>query len=249
MTISCAIMQPTFIPWIGYFDLMDQVDRFVFLDDVKVVPRSWAVRNKMKLNGLERFLTVPIKRGTNISFCHCEIDYRSSWRSKHLNSLYHGYCKARHFQEVYTVVERIISEEHRSLASLNTCLIRQIARLMGLRTEVLSSSNLPETQGVKDEKLFDLAQKVSADVYVAARGSYSYINRNNCDGFFYGRHIALRYHDYRHPRYQQVGSPFISHLSVIDLLMAAGFTGALPVVRSGRLPSLPSSLISSGSSS
>ena len=85
-----AIMQPTFFPWIGYFDLIDQVETFVFFDDVQLVKRSWQVRNRIKSANGELFLTIPIKKNKirdELLISEAEIAYDENWQNKHLKTL------------------------------------------------------------------------------------------------------------------------------------------------------------------
>src|SRR5688500_15027137 len=97
-----AIMQPTYLPWIGYFDLMDSVDRFVFLDDAQVLKRSWGVRNRILGQNGETFLTVPLSghtHGEGSAFVDTRIDYGQHWVKTHLATIRHTYAKVPHFAE------------------------------------------------------------------------------------------------------------------------------------------------------
>jgi hypothetical protein len=109
-----AIMQPTFFPWIGYFDLIDQVESFVFYDDVQLVKRSWQVRNRIKSANGELFLTIPIKKNKTrdeLLISEAEIAYDENWQSKHLKSIESAYKKADHFT-VYLVSCLLITKKN-----------------------------------------------------------------------------------------------------------------------------------------
>jgi hypothetical protein len=86
----CAIMQPTYFPWTGYFDLIDQSDKFVFLDDVQLVRRSWMVRNRIKTSQGPLFLSIPVRKTKHRDeqlLHETEIDYSQNWQKKHLDSI------------------------------------------------------------------------------------------------------------------------------------------------------------------
>ena len=104
-------MQPTYLPWIGYFDLMDQSDIFVYYDDVKITRSYWDVRNKIRTKSGDIFLTVPIKRNlpsNELTFLKAEINYETSWVNKHLKSIKQNY-KNKYFNEVYPLFEKILT--------------------------------------------------------------------------------------------------------------------------------------------
>ena len=90
----CAIMQPTFLPWMGYFSMMSKVDLFVYFDDVQLAKRSWQVRNRIKGQNGELFLNIPIKKSAardELLLCDAIMDESQGWRQKHLSSIYHSY--------------------------------------------------------------------------------------------------------------------------------------------------------------
>jgi hypothetical protein len=116
---TCAIMQPTYIPWLGYFDLMDSVDSFVFLNDVQWAKWSWQVRNRIKTSQGGLFLTVPIKRGVKsrleTKINEAQINDTEMWREKHLKSIFVAYRKSRYFDEVFPFLETMIGNKSETL--------------------------------------------------------------------------------------------------------------------------------------
>ena len=232
-----AIMQPTFLPWIGYFDLIDRVDRFVFFDDAQVLKRSWAVRNRILTQNGESFLTVPLvghSQNENCSFVNTQIDPAPKWRRTHLASIRHAYAKAPFFQPVFEMVEDWINAEHSTIGSLNMSLIRTIAERIGIDTQFVQSSDLKGVTGAKDARLLSVCRSVGASTYLAAQGSAAYIETDRPGGAFSDSDIALFYHNFDHPIYPQQSDGFTSHMCIIDLLMNCGFASALDIIRSGR---------------
>lgn len=241
-----AIMQPTYLPWIGYFDLIDSVDRFVFLDDAQVLKRSWGVRNRILGQNGETFLTVPLvghSQNSDCSFVNTAIDAGPKWRKTHLATIRHAYAKAPFFAEVFAEIEALLGAEHETIGALNQAFIISTAMRMGIETQFLMSSDLEGAHGCKDEWLVSICKVIGADSYLSARGSAAYIEQEKEGGAFAGSGVALRYHNFEHPVYDQTGDEFVSHLSIVDLLMNCGYAKALDVIRSGRHTALPSSAL------
>lgn len=236
-----AIMQPTYLPWIGYFDLIDTADRFVFLDDAQVLKRSWGVRNRILAQNGETYLTVPLsghKHGEGSAFVETRIDPEQPWAKTHLATLHHAYAKAPHFAEVFSNLEQLLLTGHPTIGALNEDFIRATARRIGITTPFLKSSELQAIEGRKDERLLSICRAIGADTYLAAPGSAAYIEQEQEGGAFAGSGIAIRYHHFAHPVYPQRQDGFVSHMSIVDLLMNSGYASALEIIRSGRRPML-----------
>ncbi len=230
-------MQPTYIPWLGYFDLIDQVDIFVFLDIVQLVRRSWQVRNRIKTKQGELYLTIPVKktksRNDTILY-ESFIDDDQPWRQKHLKSIITAYSKAHFFKEVYPVIEDIIQNDQIVLSKFTVKLIKTICQKMGIDKEFIETSNLQNIHGRKDTLLVNICKAENCDEYISPRGSAVYIERESPSGEFTENKIHLYYHDYEHPHYSQLHGEFIPHMSIIDLLFNHGFNESLQIIRKGR---------------
>ena len=236
-----AIMQPTYLPWIGYFDLIDTADTFVFLDDAQVLKRSWGVRNRVAGHNGETFLTVPLSghsQKEDCTFVSTRLAPDPKWRKTHLATLRHAYGKASHFAEVFPHLEALLAGQHETIGALNIDFITSTARRMGITTSLVQSSQLAEVEGRKDDRLLAICCAIGADTYLAAQGSAAYIEQDRDSGAFAGSGVELGYHNFAHPVYPQPRDPFISHLSIVDLLMHCGHAGALEIIRSGRKPML-----------
>ncbi len=238
-----AIMQPTYLPWIGYFDMIDAVDRFVFLDDAQVLKRSWGVRNRILAQGKETFLSVPLighTHGQGSAFSDTLVDPTDKWRRKHLATIQHSYGKCAHFSEVFADLEELMAAGHATIGAINQAFISLTAQRIGIKTPLAQSSQLTGVEGRKDARLLSICGAIGADHYCAAPGSAAYIEAENESGVFAASRVMLSYHNYDHPTYPQSGDTFQSHMSIADLLMNCGYAAALEIIRSGRREMLTS---------
>lgn len=234
----CAIMQPTYIPWLGYFNMIQQVDAFVFLDHVQLVKRSWQVRNRIKGPDGEVMLSVPVKTNGRTPICATAIDNTQSWAKKHLKAIQCYYAKAPAYQEVFPVIEAFYQDTECTLGAFHERIIKKLCEAMGIRTAMYSSSQL-EPCGTKDDLLVDICLKIGADAYLSAQGSAEYINRETMGGAFPKQNIDLFYFDYQHPIYKQQYHGFIPFLGIYDLLLNVGFEESSKVILSGTKKRIP----------
>ena len=227
-----AIAQPTYLPWLGYFDLIDQVDAFVILDHVQFEKQSWQQRNRIKTpNGLQ-WLTVPvIFRGRfGQSIRDVEIRDCEFWR-KHLRAIEVNYHRAAFFVDYFQELsERLTCAEHSHLLDLNIRLIEWFMSILGIRTPLFFSSRL-NVPGKRTELLANICLSLCATTYVSPIGSAAYL-LGEID-LLKLRSIEVRFHNYQHPEYRQMFPPFRSHACILDLIFNEGpRSGSL--VRQGR---------------
>jgi hypothetical protein len=239
MTLA-AILQPHYLPWIGYFEMIDRVDVFVFLDDADFIKREWKNRNRIRSGPYEtntRWLTVSVPRQAQHDTPLCEVPVAypadSDWPTHHARVISGAYCKAPAFPSVAPVLD-IIAQRHDTLANFNMTLVRAIMRDLGISTPLVLASDL-KCDGFKTAKLVSICKAVGATHYLANNTSSTYLDLD----LFTHAGIAVSYQDYVHPEYVQRFDgrrlDFISHLSVVDLICNIG-TGqaALDIVRQGR---------------
>ena len=161
---SVAIMQPTYLPWIGYFAMISQADMFIYLDSVQFARRSWQQRNRIKTSNSELMLTVPvIKRGKREQrIDETEIDLNSNFSQKHWRSIETAYAKAPYFQTYASEIKKHIIASKPKLVDLNISLIETLCELFEINTPRLKSSEL-RCAGAKSTLLVALAKTVDAD--------------------------------------------------------------------------------------
>ncbi|MDK9707985.1 MAG: WbqC family protein [Desulforhopalus sp.] len=228
-----AIAQPTFLPWVGWFDLADQVDLFIVLDDVGFSKQSWQQRNRIRTqNGLE-FLTVPVKTSGRLgqAIAECEL-VDQSFTVKMAKSLRTNYAKAAYFQNTFDEVVTILQTAARTnrLVELNCALISWMAERLGVTTEMVRASKLG-VGGERGEHVAALCECVGADCYLSPAGAESYLVEDKHS--FERRGIEVLIHVYEHPVYSQRFAPFIPFASALDLIFNLG-PAAGEVMRSGR---------------
>lgn len=215
-----AIMQPTYLPWSGYFGLMQAVDVFVFLDSVQFARRSWQQRNQIKTARGAQWLTVPVtskgKREQLIS--EVEVDGSSNFSATHRKTIEANYAKAACFLEFGPGLLDRIERPHTLLADLNIDIIEYCRSLLGIETPLLRSSEM-KGSGAKADLLASLCKEVGATEYVSVLGSKDYLDESSA---FADIGVPVRYFNYHHPEHPQLFGDFLPYMSVIDMLFNCG---------------------------
>lgn len=217
MSVSLAIMQPTFLPWLGYFALIQNVDVFVLLDDVQFSSHSFHNRNKIKTSQGTQILTVPCRRGKR-PICDVEVVNPAIY-SKLTRSITQSYAKAPFRDDVSRILDPVFSEKHQMLADLNCALIYKIAESLGLNTPLLRSSNLDVPLIDKHLRLLQFCEKLNATEYLSVLGAMSYLKENNP---FDSSNVSLKFFSFEHPVYPQLHGAFEPSLSIIDAIANIG---------------------------
>ena len=234
-----AIAQPTFLPWLGYFDLLDQCDRFVLLDSVQFEKQSWQQRNRIKTPTGLQWLTVPVAFRGRLGQRIADVEIREPefWRD-HLRAIELNYRRAPHFERYFPAFSDLVRAESAkcNLAQLTTGLLRWLATEMGITTPMVRSSELG-VQGKRTNLLAEICVSQGATAYLSPLGSAEYLLNELT--ILTGRGIEVSFQHYEHPAYRQLFPPFQPYACVLDLLFNEG-EGALEIIRSGRRePFLP----------
>jgi hypothetical protein len=241
--VKIAIAQPTFLPWLGYFDLIDQVDCFVLLDNVQFEKQSWQQRNRIKGPSGLQWLTVPVVFRGRLGQRILDVEIREPefWKT-HLRAIELSHRRTPHFDKYFPELAKILEEHGGLLAELNCAVIGWICISLGLDTKRVRSSELNET-GKRSELLVNLCRRLHADSYLSPIGSAEYLLDEM--SWFSDAGIQVAFQHYEHPEYRQLFPPFCPYASVLDLLFNEGHR-AMEVVRSGRLtPFAPDELMAS----
>lgn len=220
MTIA-AIMQPHYLPWPGYFDLIQRADVFIFLDDVEFSKQSWQQRNRIALNDELVWLTAPVQKkgGSRKRICEVELDDSRDWRHRHLKTLEQAYSRSPGYEVVYGLVERALDPAHTALSDINQTFILGVMELLGIERTIYCSSEW-EVPGTRSERLLNLCELAGATAYLSPRGSRVYIEE---DGIFAAAGFPVFYQYYQTPTYrafpplEEGESP-----SFVDALMTLG---------------------------
>lgn len=217
-----VITQPTYLPWLGYFDLMARADTFIFFDHVQFEKRSWQQRNRIKTSDGVAWLTVPVLSKGRYDQAIYEVEIEDqTWQRKHLNTIKHSYSRAPFYNELHGLLSDVYSLSWNRLVDLNLAIIRKIAVELGLSPLFYRSSELAGG-GRKAELLINLCREVGATHYLSGPAARNYLGEGH---LFIQYGIELEYHEYQHPEYPQLHGSFVSHLSVIDAVMNTGWEG------------------------
>jgi hypothetical protein len=223
--MRCAIMQPTFLPWPGYFRLMRQVAVFVFLDDVQLSRQSWQTRNRVLVGGRVHWISAPVKHaGLDQTIADTELVETGSWRAKMARLLRQGYARHPFVADLQHLIDRIEGGGEQCLADLNIALIVDCASRLGITPICHRSTAIGLTSTHRTERLIEICRTLRCDSYLAAAGSAGYLE---ADGFRDQSDIELAVACYEPPTYPQQGQrDFVSHLSIIDVVANLGWQGA-----------------------
>lgn len=215
-------MQPTYLPWLGYFKMMNQVDVFVFLDDVQFTKRSWQQRNKIALHNQEKILTIPcITKGLrHQKINQVNMDLSTNWKSQHLKTIEQAYRNYPFFSELQSILE-LYNEPTSKLSEFTITLIKEVAQRANITTDFILSSEL-RASGSKSEYLLNICNELGATEYVSAAGSKDYIEE---EGLFAQSEIIVTYEQSEPFIYKQYnGELIIPYLSSIDYVANHGFS-------------------------
>jgi hypothetical protein len=229
--MKVAISQPTYLPWIGYFDLIDQADVFVLLDDVQFEKQSWQQRNRIKSPTGLQWITVPVRfRGRlGQKIKDVEIRVPDFWRD-HLRAIELNYRRAPFFSAYYEDLSAILHSSGSLLVDLNTRLIEWAMVALRLTTKLMRSSELKQ-EGKRTELLANICRRLGATSYLSPIGAADYLLAEK--ETLSSRGIQVRFHNYAHPEYQQLFPPFLPYACILDLLFNVG-PEAMTVIRNGR---------------
>lgn len=233
--MRCVIMQPTFLPWAGYFRLMALADQFVFLDDVQRVRQSWQTRNRVLNRGQIHWLIAPVEQGALAqTIAATQLVQGGPWRRKLGCLLRHGYGGHPFFSDLVELVELIENGREPRLAAYNIALIEFCAARLGIATPRQLSSTIAVDCEHRTQRLIEMCRRVGCDTYLSPSGAAEYLA---ADGFTDRCDMTLEFFDESPPPYAQRGATeFVSHLSLVDLIANLGWSGTRAYVNGSWLP-------------
>lgn len=219
--MKAAILQPGYLPWIGFFEQIYKSDIFVLYDDVQYDKHGWRNRNRIKTaNGIQ-WLTVPvITKGLNKPRINeVRIDNARDWGKKHLLSIKQNYQKAPYFEKYYEFIEKAYKIRWEYLLDLNMVFIGWIISRLGLERKIIKISEFP-VDGDRIGRLIEICKRMDIDTFYEGAAGRNYIDADI--ERFQKQGITVEYQDYRHPAYKQLYGEFVPYLSTIDLLFNEG---------------------------
>lgn len=214
---SLAIMQPYFFPYLGYFQLIASVDKFVLLDDVHMIRQGWVNRNNILLQGKAHLISIPVQKASqNKLICDLELVDSAMWREKMFKTLRQAYSKAPYFSDVEPLVASVLQFPNNSLSHFVLQSITSVAEYIGLKTKFVPSSSVYLNAYLKgQERIIDICLQEHAGSYINAIGGQDLYSKKA----FSDKGISLQFVKMRSVDYQQFGANFVPSLSIIDVLM------------------------------
>ncbi|MFH1386576.1 MAG: WbqC family protein [bacterium] len=225
--MKVVILQSSFLPWLGFFDLVKKADKFVFLDDVQYTIRDWRNRNRIRTANGWGWLSVPVvleRSYYEYKINEIKLNNQINWKAKHLNAIVNSYNKSPYFDQIFPELEKAINKQHNYLVELNHDIIYMLCDYLGLnRQKFVFAEKLEIPNEIKsNERLIAIMEKMGGvKEYLSGVAAKSYLKEE----LYEKRGIKVLWQDFPYPYYQQLlwgGDKFISHLSVLDLLFNHG---------------------------
>jgi hypothetical protein len=214
-----AVIQSNYVPWKGYFDIIHDVDLFIFYDDVQYTKNDWRNRNKIKTAQGVRWLTIPVGPSEQRLICQVELN-NNHWPKKQWATIRQSYSKAPYLRQYQDFFERVYTQDKwANLSELNQFLIKTIrSEFLGIETEFRDAREFG-SDGKKADRLLDLLQKAGANLYVTGPSAKNYLD----EAKFMEAGIKLVYKDYSgYPENPQLFPPFEHAVSILDVLFNCG---------------------------
>jgi hypothetical protein len=218
-SMRVTILQPSYLPWLGFFEQMHRSDQFVLYDDVQFTRRDWRNRNRIRVQEGSIWLTVPViqKNKYEQNLLETKIDNSTSWKRKHLETIRCHYSKTPFFDLHFPWCEKIFNSEWNFLLDLSLETIQYLKGQLKINTPLLRSSELGGS-GDKTERLVSICKQLGATQYLSGESARNYISEKD----FSDQSIELEYQEFQHPEYPQRYEGFVPFLSTIDLLFNCG---------------------------
>ncbi|CCK81687.1 WbqC family protein [Desulfobacula toluolica] len=218
-----CILQPSYLPWLGFFEQFYVSNIFIFLDDVQYTKQDWRNRNKLRTYDPSdkgwTWLTVPVKViHSKQALSDTPIDYSTNWIAKHLNCMRQNYHTATYFKEIFQILKSVLENKFKYLVELNVQSTIALATYLGLQRDTILSSSLGIKTKDKNERLIQLCKATGITNLFDGKKAKNFLDLHR----FKQNGISVSFQNYHHPSYSQCQQPFIKYLSVIDLLFNYG---------------------------
>jgi hypothetical protein len=215
---TLVVLQPGYLPWLGFFDQMRRADIFVFYDDVPFDKHGWRNRNRIKSPTGPHWLTVPVhleRLGQPI--LEVEIDNRQPWARKHTGAIRQFYARAPHLKRYLPELEALLQRRWERIVDLDIALVEQMCGWLSLSRRTACSSRLA-IEGERSQRLLNLCLHFGASRYLSGDAARAYLDVD----LFARHHVEVEWQAYRHPVYPQQHGEFVPYLSALDLLLNCG---------------------------
>ena len=215
-----VVLQPGYLPWLGFFDQLRRADVFVCYDDVQYDKHGWRNRNRIKTQTGPTWLTVPVRHGGEPPLqriLDVEIDRRTPWARKHVASIRQAYARAPFCDRYLPALEELLQRRWERLVDLDIECVDLLAHWLGLQRRIERSSMLG-VGGERSERLLNICRHFGASTYVSGDSAQAYLDV----ALFERNGITVKWQRFVHPVYPQLHGEFVPFLSALDLLFNCG---------------------------
>ena len=221
--MKIAISQSNYLPWKGYFDLIQTVDEFIFFDEVQFTRRDWRNRNIIRNADNKKWLTIPIKSKGNYKEVISNIEvHKDNWKDSHLDLIKQCYSKSAHFDEMYSFFSECYSDLNTDrLSEINKTIIIKICKLFNFNTLFMDSKDINKSNIDinASERLLEICLSRKATIYTSGSAAKNYLDEK----LFNKNGIEVEWFDYGNSKvYKQPFNDFYENLSIVDCLMNCG---------------------------
>ncbi|MFY7828785.1 MAG: WbqC family protein [Flectobacillus sp.] len=215
--MKLAIMQPYIFPYIGYFQLIHAVDKFVIYDDVNFINRGWINRNRILVSGKDSLFTIPLKEASqNKLINEIEVNWDSAWKNKWVKTLEQSYKKAPFFQQVMPLVEQTLGQEKQIFSEIIVANLQIINDYLGISTEIVPSSVIYQNTELKAQnRIIDICLQEKATHYINPIGGLELYDKQ----VFAEKGMLMNFIKSQSVQYPQLKNEFVPWLSILDVLM------------------------------
>jgi len=216
--VKIGLIQSNFIPWKGYFDFIDDVDLFIYHDDLQYTKGDWRNRNRIKTEKGATWITVPVlyKRVDQL-ICDTYVDYSQNWIQKITNKLCNYYKRAPYFRVYANDFFAILNNKYKTISELNINVNNWVMGILGIKTKIIMSYELNPV-GTKTDRIIDILLKVGANRYLSGPSAKNYLEEDK----FAKHRIALEYKNYEYKEYSQLFGEFEHNVTILDMIFNIG---------------------------
>ncbi len=217
--MKLAIMQPYFFPYIGYFQLINAVDKFIFYDDVNFIMKGWINRNRILLDNKSYLFSVPLQKASRekkINEIKISEEHFNKWKNKFYKTIERSYKKAPYFNDIFILIKKVLDENYASVSELAESGVKTISNYLNSKTYFENSSGKYSGINLKgSERIIEICKKEKCTEYINAIGGKKLYQKKN----FENEGVKLKFIKTNEIKYKQFGNNFIPDLSIIDVLM------------------------------
>jgi hypothetical protein len=216
---TLVVLQPSYLPWLGFFDQVRRADVFVFYDDVQFDKHGWRNRNRVKTARGPLWLTVPVRHSGRAGprLDQVEVDTRTPWARKHLRTIREAYAQAPFLDRYLPQLADVLERDWTLLAELDITLSHLMCTWFGVETTMYRSSQL-DIGGTRNGRLLALCRHFAVDRYLSGVAAQGYLDV----GAFNDAGVMVEWQDFAHPRYPQLHGDFVPFMSAIDCVFNVG---------------------------